>query len=678
MQVEHIYGIDYEIPDPPKKELIYNNHKSIKDQLWEKQDLPSFMYDISYNDEDDAVFTEQQQRYIEDEIDRILNGFWYFNCGVLTFITGAHYFYLQYYTLEDGNSPSYRDTDRRWFYFFDYCYNHQYIDGIIRIKKRREGASSQVASIMLMWAMFFPNSNCGIISKTGKDAEDVFQKMITPAFTKLPEFIKPRVEDAESKTNLNFIKAKVKKRGKKTNKVYNKDRGLESKIDFRATKLNSYDSGRVSILLADESGKYPAECPINQYWPIVRKTLRKGLRRVGFAFLISTVNDAENGGTEYKTIWDGSNHLSNKITGSGLYRYFSPAEDGLEGFIDKYGRSIIENASESFQKELENTYGQKYTGARDYILSQRKLINDPVQLAEEIRMMPLTESEAFMISQSTCHFSVAKINDQIEYLSENYKKHYKRRGKFYEREDGTVDFLDLDDGPWRILRFPPLDERNKKVMTDKGWGPANTAKYANGIDPHRHSHTKGKTELSKTSAWLFERYDNNDPDNTGLPIAWYYDRPTLKDIMYDQMMLAARFYGVKVHFETDAGDDYYLYYKLKGLLAYIRWTPTCAINPLKPGNKVAGTSSKDPFALSKQLELCIAYIEHNCHKIYFIEVLKEFLLYKHDDRQAYDIVVSFMIALIDLMGDVKPTKQAMPMTTPLINIYNLLENSHPN
>lgn len=674
MQTVSVYGVDYVTPAYPKRETVPNCRELFGDQKWIRAPIPEAFDNIEFDDEGNTILTPDQEDFVISELERMKKGHWFFNRGHLTYITGVHYFYLQYYTLEDGNAPDYREADRKWFYFLDYCYSHSYIKGIIRIKKRREGASSQAACFLLWTALTQPQSNCGIISKTSKDAKDVFQDMISRAFNQLPAFLRPRVEDAESKTQLVFAKPKNRKnsiqRGK--GQLYNKDRGLQSRIDYRATALNSYDSGRVTVLFCDEGGKWSVEVPINQYWPIVKKTLTQGAKRVGFALLVSTVNDAENGGAAYKEIWDDSNHFEHKITGTGLYRYFAPAYEGLAGFIDDYGFSITENASAEMRRLFLERDGEECDGAKDYLLKELAKIKDPVARSEQIRMMPFNEREAFMISQFRCHFSVEHIMDQQEYLETNPK--YLRTGKFYQKEDGTVDFLDLEDSPWQVYKFPTLEERNRRIMTDRGWAPANTAKYCNGIDPHRHNFTKTNKELSKTAAWIGERFDHNNPEDTGLPVAYYLDRPRLKEQMYDQMLFAAIFWGTRVHFETDAGDDYYTYIKSKGYVNYIRWTPTCAVDPLKAGKRVPGTSSKDPFALSKQLELGIAFFEHHCHKIYFSVLLKESLLYEHDERQKYDTTVSFLIMLIDMMGDTRTLQRIEKREAPVINTYDLLKN----
>lgn len=676
--IEHIYGVDCVIPSKPENIIVPNSQKTPRDQKWERQEIPASFEDIEFDEDDNPILSSEQIEFVENELDRIQNGHYFLNNGQLTYITGVHYFYLQYFTLEDGKDPEYRDADRKWFYFLDYCYSKKYIAGIIRIKKRREGASSQAACFLLWQAITAPNSNCGIVSKTGKDAADVFQKMIVPAFNKLPVFLKPRVEDAESKTSLVFAKPKKKKKGiRKKGEVYSLDRGLESKIDHRATQLNSYDSGRVTALLIDEGGKWGIEVPINKYWPIVRETLNQGLYRVGFAIIVSTVNDAENGGQAFKEIWDDSNQFKDKITGTGLYRYFSPAYEGMRGFIDEYGFSITENASSIMRKSVYREYGEEYDGAKDYILKIRAKAKDPAALNEKIRMYPFTEKEAFLIDQHKCYFNVNNLADQAEYLEAN--KPVMRRGKFIPiGEDGNIQFCDDSNGPWLIYKFPHPDEQNRRHMTNNGWGPSNTHKYGAGVDPHRHSFTKGNRDLSKTSAWIFEKLDETDPHNTGMPVAWYLDRPQLKDYMYDQILYASIYYGCKALYEADASDDYYSYYKKKtigthtGFKEYIRWTPTCAINPLNAGKKIPGVSSKDPFAFTKQLELGQANVEFHCHKIFFIELIKNLQDYDHEDRQIYDIAVSYLVTLINVMGDTKPqTEHQQMQTVPVVRIYNL-------
>ena len=75
----------------------------------------------------------------------------------------------------------------------------------------------------------------------------------------------------------------------------------------------------------------------------------------------------ESGGKAFKDIWDDSDQ-EDMIPGvnrtkSGLFRYFTPAYDGFEGFIDEYGNSIVNNP----KKIVYDKYGDKITIGRNSI-----------------------------------------------------------------------------------------------------------------------------------------------------------------------------------------------------------------------------------------------------------------------------------------------------------------------
>jgi len=77
--------------------------------------FPESFDEIEFDEEGNAILSLEQEDFVVSELERINHGFFFFNRGELTYITGVHYFYLQYYTLEDGNAPDYRDADRKWF-----------------------------------------------------------------------------------------------------------------------------------------------------------------------------------------------------------------------------------------------------------------------------------------------------------------------------------------------------------------------------------------------------------------------------------------------------------------------------------------------------------------------------------------------------------------------------------
>jgi len=633
-----VYGITYKTPEVPKRFPSGNKFYKIE--------IPESFSELEFDEEGSPVYSDEQVTFIQDEFNKVLNGHWFINNKEKTYITGLHYFYLNYWTLEDGNTPDYRDVDRRYFYYQEYCEKLPQCYGVVRIKKRREGATSQATCYLVWKAITQRKSFCGIISKTGKDASDAFLYMVMNGYRNLPVFFKPRAEDDETKTELVFKKKKDrrKSKGREKGQIFDNDIGLESKINFKNTALNSYDSGRVTALLMDEAGKWPKEVAVNQYWPIVKKTMMRGAIKVGFCLIPSTANDAKSGGEPYKALFDESNHFEDPYTATGLYRYFCPAYDGYEGFIDEYGMSIVDDPTEEQKKYIQERYGMKIDcGAKEYLIRQRKLIKDKKALSEEIRMNPFDENEAFMIDQKKCYFNSEKIYNQIDFLKEERVK--LRRVRLFWKSTNSVDWADDPEGPWVVYKFPDKDTQNKINEQDGIRTPGNGHRFVSGIDPFKSSVISGKGSMGV--CYVFERLDPSDPNNSCMPIAEYMDRPRLKSLFHDEMLKGAIFWGYKACYENDVGDDFVDYFSNKGFKGYLMKTPESAIDKNRKRSVTKyGVTSGDGFALARQLDTCISYIENHCEKIYFPDLLEELLQYDHENRTPFDRSVAFMISLL--------------------------------
>jgi hypothetical protein len=643
-QKHEIYGITYTTQDVPKTCDWHN--MPISEQYFRRLEIPDIFNELEYDEYGNAIYSEEQESFIIKEGEKITKGYWYMNEGEATYITGLHYFYLNYWILENGDYPDYREVDRRYLYFQEYCERLPQCYGIIRIKKRREGATSQATCYLVWKAITQKKSFCGIISKTGKDASDAFVYMVMNGYRNLPVFLKPRVEEDDTKTEIVFRKKKDKRKVKVREKgqMYDEDIGLESKINWKNTALNSYDSGRVSALLMDEAGKWPKEVPVNKYWPIVKKTMSKGAIKVGFCLMPSTANDAKSGGEPFKIIFETSNHFDDPYTSNGLYRYFCPAYDGYEGFIDRYGKSIINTPTEEQKEYILDKYGFNIeTGAREYLLNQRKKITDKDALSEEIRMNPFSEEEAFMIDSKKCYFNADKIYNQIDVLKEQPR--ILRRVRLFWKDEKNVDWSDDPNGDWQVYKLPVKGEENSRIERDGIIAPGNTQKYVSGIDPFKSSVISGKGSMG--TCYVFERLDINDPNNTCMPIAEYVGRPRLKSMFHDEMLKAATYWGYKACYENDVGDDFVDYFSNKGFRGYLMKTPESAIDKTKRVKvQKFGVTSGDSFAMARQLDTCISYIESHSEKIVFMDLLEELLQYDHEHRTIYDRSVAFMISLL--------------------------------
>lgn len=665
----NIFGQLIKIPDRINSFVEDWGQSNPKEQYWRRRELPDFFNNVSVDKDNNAILTDQQEEYSSEEVRRCKEGFYFLSNGEEIFITGKHYFYAQWWKLEDDIYADYRDTDRRYFLFLNYWESILWCLGLIRGKKRREGASSQAVSNLIYECIFFKNTNCGLISKTKDDSRDTFTDMLAFGYRQLPIFLKPKQINREaSVTEYVFAhKAEVSKSGRVS--TIQEEASHRSKVNYRAPVLNAYDRGRLSRVLLDEFGKLDSDAPASQLFSIIKKTLVKGVKRVGFCEMPSTVNSWKKGGSEFKKIWEAANQFQKigNVTVNRLVKYISPAYDGYEGFIDKYGMSVIDTPTKEQYDYLCNKWVVRQDGeltselseedirlgAKSYVTIKRRLGLVGTDLEEEMRQNPCDEDEMFMAANSDCAFDGYAINSRLNYLKEN--PIFKRKVLFYKDLDDTVRWRDIKSGEesfhWKITQFPKIGEENKINLNGLMQMPGRTNDGAIAIDSYSNSQG-GRKYGSKASALIGRKFDILYPEDTGKAIGHLYGRPSEKDELHEQVMLASIFYGYKAYYEQTS-DDYDGYFKDNGMRNYLGLFPMNLIDKKKgeEPERHRGTPIT-PFSLSKQMDYGVSYFKHHSNLIDFEAVLENALLFDPYKRTEYDTMVSFLILLAVLQEPV--------------------------
>ena len=140
-EVYNISGLHIALPKTPKECLQRHDKKS--EQYWERHELPKALSRIQsifqWNDMP-SEFKNQWVDYIEGEFDNREQGHWFMNNGVPTYITGAHYMYLQWTSIDVGY-PDYREANRIFFIYWEACKADKRSFGMIYLKIRRSGFS---------------------------------------------------------------------------------------------------------------------------------------------------------------------------------------------------------------------------------------------------------------------------------------------------------------------------------------------------------------------------------------------------------------------------------------------------------------------------------------------------------------------------------------------------------
>jgi len=662
MQI-NVYDTDIELPDDSDIETWGTD--IAQDQFWRRKELPAFFELVEFDKEGNALLTSQQMQYAFEEVRRCREGFWFMNNGIKTYITGKHYFYMTYWKLENDIFPDYRDTDRRYFLFLDYWEKTPWCLGVVRGKKRREGATSQATSNLVYECIFYRNSFCGLTSKTQTDAKNAFTNMVAFGYRQLPVFLKPKqLNNKDSVSELVFAHKSVTVKGSKGSTI-DTDTGHRSKVDYRAPGKNAYDSGRISRLLADELGKFPPEVPASEFISIVSKTLVQGVKKVGFMECPSTVNEmTKGGGAEFKKIWENADHTKKQRTPNRMVRYFSPAFDGYVGFIDKYGMSVIDEPTPQQYEYLVESYvgigdlteEDVKGGARQYLINKRASL-EGVLLEEEIRMNPFDEKEMFMSALQGSIYNSFKLNEQIDWL--NFNQNCVERGnlvwengdEFYkevingngsrEMKINKLIWVSNPNGIYeKVVGWMPKEPNN--VYQRGGYfSPNNNYLLRIGCDPFKYDKTKDNRKSNcATYVYQMEDLENESNPYNDMFVMRYVDRANTTDLQYDHVLKLAWFCGSQVLFERNV-NGWKKYFEDKLCSGFLMWMP----GEVEPGIYTDGNGK----TVQKICDYTEAYIEKNVGKVYFPSLLGDksgWLGFEVDNTQKYDDAMAAGFALI--------------------------------
>ncbi len=253
-EIVSIQGLTIALPAVPKE--VYKRSEKISQQYWEREELPKELYrvqSIFHWNEMPAEFKDRWVDYIEQEFDRREEGMWFMNNGKPTYITGAHYMYLQWSSIDVGYAD-YREANRIFFIFWEACKADPRSFGMIYLKIRRSGFSFMSSSECVNIATLARDSRVGILSKTGADAKKMFTDKVVPINSRLPFFFRPIMDGMDKpKTELAY-RVPASKITKKNMATLGDDSviGLDTTIDWKNTEENSYDGEKLLFLAHDE------------------------------------------------------------------------------------------------------------------------------------------------------------------------------------------------------------------------------------------------------------------------------------------------------------------------------------------------------------------------------------------------------------------------------------------
>lgn len=611
------YGINCVTGELEQTDIIKRSLKKAE-QYWERQPLPEWWSDKrkaeKRKQEYDPDYVDQDcEKYREEEWGRRLRGVWVYINGKPVYLTGLHWFYLNWWKFQ-GKYLDYRDPNRKFFYVWNYCEEDPNSLGLIEITKRKEGKTARAGCVLYEYISRTANKHGGIQSKTDPDAEEVFNKAVIEPWQKLPDFYRPVYDINKGDSpgeSLDFFNPSL--RGKQALAV-NRDGALESFIDFKPRGVDAYDGPELHRYVSDEAGKLKDVSIRERHNTVMMCSEVDGIF-VGKQLYTTTVEEMMSGGGAFLELVNDSNfdeRNENGRTKTGLYVYFLPAYETM--YYDKYGMPDIEQ-------------GKKY-----FMNSRIALKNDEKNLQSFIRKNPFTLEECFSTDSDNCLYNAYKLTEREKAL--RFNTSVTQYGNFLWKDgikDSEVVWEPSPTGRWEVSWLP--DEKFRNLVQKEGnlFYPRNIHQFISGSDTYDHNTTEDNRN-SKAASYVKRRMNPAGEDNTSRKyIVKYHARPPMAEMVYEDLIMQCFFFGCQILCESNKPGvlNYFIRRGYANFLVHI------------PGYKEPGIPSTADNKREASLML-ESYIEQNIDKMDFIMQIVQLLKFDIKKTEKFDLVMAML------------------------------------
>lgn len=674
-------GLNIFLPKVPKnkKEILFSNLPK-EEQYWRRVPHPRGL-----TPENEDAYSE----YILEEFRRRREGVWFMNNGIPVYLTGSHYFALQWCMLKDERFTGYmgfRYAQANMFYHTEACVIDNRCIGQFFVKSRRTGYTFEKLFRMLNEFTSTKQANFGLTSKSDEDAKKAFKKL-SFAFLNLPFFFRPIVKNKEdSDVKLEFAKPQSSSALAKKSRDTTTEDYLNSTFDYEPTKEDAYDGQAMYRYLADEASKWKRGLNFIKHWGEVSPTMDEGGEIVGKAFVGSTVAAKKDGGENYLALFNDSQlkkrDAITKRTPSGLYPYFLPAHKNMADFTDKYG--VCHEVIPEGQSFVNSKGIVKTLGSVQFLDAKRKAKKKSGDVAynNELRAFPMTLDDAFRDESKGSLFNLTKINDQIAHNNSMDIEDTLVRGNFSWKDgikDTEVVWTPSEKGRFLLAWIPPKELQNRWVEKNNTFGgrskhPLNEDLGCLGVDSYDIDSTAGShlestengSEYSGGSkgaiAGVTSFTMKNAPSN--FFFLQYLARPQSADVFFEDALMSAVFFGMPILIESNKARILY-HFKNRGYRGFCLTRFDKEMNRLSPTEKLLGgipSNSADVIqmhwtAIETYVNKYVGYYEQGDDLIPvreegeigsmpFNAMLRDWAGFNVSDRTKFDISIASGYALV--------------------------------
>lgn len=538
--------------------------------------------------------------------------------------------------------------------------------GINFVSGRRVAKTASSCAYCTFGTLEMPDQTFIIQAMNEDQAVDkIFIKQIQWPVNKLPFFLRPHNKGKlESKAGMAFQYEGSMAVAARAGIV---EDAMECFIKpLPATEKAADGEAEIRYVYRDEPAKKTDKTAQDQDIPTwwnntMKPATERGENIVGFTIMPSTVGNMDTGGgAQFFEITNNSHYLDrneNGRTPTGLVNILLPGYYAVEGYLDEYGYSIIDDP----QEPVMGMHGKMITqGAKTYLKNQaayyerKRMWKELIELQQNF---PPTWQQAFAVIPKDMGMPIELMRDRISEL--RFGKPITTRVDFKwvgDKFGGDVRVEDNPKGKWVMSYLPPLEHRNRRTVVSAEEGyiapPDKSPIYAPDIsvmnkfflscDPvkfHKHN-TVGKKKSKAAASVYYKRDTQVDPD--GKPreewvsqdfILHYLEEVTDKDIYHEEWLKVAIFLGAHVYPEWPDGEAVCEYFRFHGFDGYLLRDAAMDGRPENRPGVYAGDAEKNDMAGDM-----MTFFANNVKYMKHLEIIEEWTQMRGiDDLTNHDL-----------------------------------------
>ena len=672
------------LPSQKDKEII-NADLSPEESIWRRTEIPEEFLELEENYRSNLVDSGSQNEtkkirntyresrrlllkkykdFIAKEYERRKNGLFIKIDEEVFYMTGSNYMFLNYYYLTDSDMyPLFRTTAVHTWWHWEAVKADDRVFGELRFKSRRVAWTSEAASEALNAMTITRYGNIPVVSERRELAWELFQSKIVDPFKYYPTYFKPVINDPNDlpKTKIEITHDTPKRE--------------TSRINTYPTKLTAYDSTRVTpFSINDEVFKFE-DVNFSDFRARHKRCYNKSKDTKPKGKFGSTTGDKKLNIDSARHEWENSSPLKRDktgTTGTGLVALFVDAcyTWGEEAMFDKWGYPIVHDPVEPIENEIGGIveFGAitKWNVEEENAKKMKKS-----ELNSFYRNVPRTIEHAlrhegginndFDIDNLNNHYEFLDRLSEIEITERIFRGNLNWMGDPF---DSKVRWDPNPKGRFQTTWIPNTDLQNQ--FSKKNFHgsminmPDNSDLGCFGVDSYDiiGNAASGGSDGAIVGYSKFNMA--GAPSNSFFLV--YKERPEKRDDFFEDVIKTARFFGMFALVESNKSRLLEFMYD-NGHTGWSLRRQDKKWKDLTDAEKLWGGIPSSTEVIEDQTSGLKDYIvdyvgidlENDC-KVWFKELIKEWIMLKPDKRKEFDLGVASGLAKMGAQYKVRQRK----------------------